>query len=146
VVKFFFLGLLLLLTFGAGYVVGDRNDLLVRESREQLKDEMAEKMRALERVVQRTRVRGHLIEMRDALTLAQTHLQHRDFGMARSAVADARTSLDAAIRLDPEETTALRPLEHELDQLGGAITRLGPRAAEQIETLKGKIRLDGDPS
>ncbi len=138
--KIFITGLLMLLAFGGGYLFGGRDQRVVRHSMEQVKNEMAKKTLELERLLTRTRIRGHLIEMRDALTLAQTHLQHQDFGMAKSAVAQARTSLQTALGLENEAGAArLRPLDGELERLGKTLPKLGAKAGEELERIKTRI-------
>ncbi|MEW6324709.1 MAG: hypothetical protein AB1515_04920 [Nitrospirota bacterium] len=141
--KLFLTGLLVLLAFGAGYVAGGRDQRAVRGHMEQLKNEMARKTLDLERLLTRTRIRGHLIETRDALTLAQTHLQHQDYGMAKQAVEQARASLQSALRLEDREAAArLRPLEGELERLADAMPRLGGKAGQEIERIKARIPLN----
>lgn len=126
--------------FAAGYVVGGRKQEMVQHHVEQLKNEMAKRTLDLERLLTKTRMRGHLVEVRDALTLAQTHLRHQDFGLAKKSLSDARTALQSALQLDKEGAlTHLRPLDHELETIEQSATRLGPRAADEIERIKQQV-------
>lgn len=143
--KYLFTGLLILLAFGAGYLAGGREQQMVQQSLEQVKNDMARKTLDLERHLKKARLRGHLLEMRDALALAQTHIQHQDFGMAKAAVLQARQSLQAALHLgEGNEIARLQPLDRELGRLADALLRLGPRAAQEIERLKERIVLTGE--
>jgi len=143
--RLLFTGLLLLAAFGAGYVAGGREQRSVQQNVQQLKDEMARRTLELERHVTAARLRGHLLEMRDALTTAETQIEHQNFGMARRALADAQHSLQSAFRLDEQGTlTRLRPIEQELTRLQGART-LGAAAMDAIERIKRQISQDNDP-
>jgi hypothetical protein len=139
-VKWLLTGVLLLAAFGAGYMAGGREQRSVQQNLQQLKDEMARRTLELERHVTAARMRGHLLEMRDALTTAQTQIEHQNFGMARSALADAQRSLQSALRLDENGgLTRLRPIEQELAQLQTASRPLGPSSIKTIEGIKQRV-------
>jgi hypothetical protein len=138
--KWLVTGLLLLAVFGAGYMVGGREQRSVQQNLQQLKDEMARRTLELERHVTSARMRGHLLEMRDALTTAQTHIEHQDFGMTRRALADAQRSFQSALRLDESGALSrLRPIEQELTQLQTGARPLGAPAIKTIERIKQQI-------
>jgi hypothetical protein len=139
-------GLLMLAAFGAGYVSGGREQRSVQHNLQQLKDEMARRTLELERHVTSARMRGHLLEMRDALTTAEAQIEHQNFGMARSSLADAQRSLRTALNLDQSgELTRLQPVERELERLRSATHPLGRSAITTIERIKQQI-IPGDES
>jgi len=139
--------LLLLAAFWAGYVVGGREQRSVQQNLQQLKDEMARRTLELERHVTAARMRGHLLEMRDSLTTAQTHIEHQNFGMARSSLADAQRSLRAALKLDEHGALArLRPIEQELEHLRDPALPLGPSSIKTIERIKQQSISIDEPS
>ena len=132
--------LLLVAVFVIGYGVGGREQFIVKPSLDQLKDEMARKTLELERHLTKARVRGRLIEMRDALTLAQTHIRHKDYGLAKSSLTDAQQSLQSALRLDETGViTKLKPIEEELKKISRTVSQRGPRAIEAIDQIKQQI-------
>jgi len=142
--RLLFTGLLLLAAFGAGYVAGGREQRSVQQNLQQLKDEMARRTLELERHVTVARMRGHLLEMRDALTTAQTHIEHQNFGMAREALANAQRSFQSALQLDEKGALArLKPIEQELAHLKEART-FGPSSIETIERIKRQLRGNDD--
>lgn len=139
-------GLLMLAAFGAGYFSGGREQRSIQHNLQQLKDEMARRTLELERHVTSARMRGHLLEMRDSLTTAETQIEHQNFGMARSSLADAQRSLRTALNLDQTgELTRLQPVERELERLQSATHPLGRSAITTIERIKLQI-LPGDES
>jgi hypothetical protein len=138
--KWLLTGILLLAAFGAGYLVGGREQRSVQQNLQQLKDEMARRTVELERHVTVARMRGHLLEMRDALTTAQTHIEHQNFGMARDALGNAQRSFQSALQLDEKDSLArLRPIEQELKHLQEART-FGPSSIDAIERIKQQLR------
>lgn len=138
------MGVLLLAAFGAGYLAGGREQRSVQQNLQQLKDEMARRTVELERHVTVARMRGHLLEMRDALTTAQTHIEHQNFGMAREALASAQRSFQSALQLDEKNSLArLRPIERELARLKEART-FGPSSIDTIDRIKQQIRENGE--
>jgi hypothetical protein len=133
-------GFLLAAAFGGGYVIGGREHHLVQQNLERLQAEMGEKAAELEHRVREARVRGQLAEMREALTTAQGHIEHQDFGLARSTLADARRSLQFAMGLDERGAIdRLKPLDQEIERIAGAAVKLGPRAIDEIEQIKQQI-------
>ena len=131
--KLLLTGLLLAAAFAFGYGMGGNEQLVGKASIDQLKDEVAKKTLELERHLAKARIRGHLLEMRDALTVAQSQIRHQDFGLAKKALAGARRSLQTALRLDETEAIArLRQFDAKLDTLTQSLTQLGPRALEEI--------------
>jgi uncharacterized protein HemX len=134
------LGLLLVAAFGAGYLVAGREQHSVQQNLQQLKDEMARRTLELERHVTAARLRGHLLEMRDALTTAESQIEHQNFGMARDSLAEAQRSLRSALKLDENGALArLRSVEQELERLQSAARPLGRSAIETIERIKQQI-------
>jgi hypothetical protein len=139
-------GLLLLAAFGAGYLVAGHEQQSVQQNLQQLKDEMARRTLELERHVTAARIRGHLLEMRDALTTAENQIEHQNFGMARNSLADAQRSLRTALKLDEQGAlTRLRPVEQELERLQSGARPLGRSAIKIIERIKQQI-IPGDDS
>jgi hypothetical protein len=139
-VRLLLTGVLLAVAFFVGYGMGEREQLVVQNSLEQLKDEMARRTLDLERHLTKARVRGHLIEMRETLTLAQQHVRNQDYGLAASTLSEARRSLQAALRIDQSNTIAeLQSVDEELNRLAQSVAKLGPRAIEAIDRLKAKI-------
>jgi gamma-glutamyl phosphate reductase len=144
--RLFLTGLLMLAAFGAGYLVGGREQRSVQHNLQQLKDEMARRTLELERHVTAARMRGHLLEMRDALTTAQTQIEHQNFGLALGSLAEAQRSLHTALKLDETGAlTRLQPVEQELERLQSAKHPLGRSAITAIERIKQQI-IPGDES
>jgi hypothetical protein len=139
-IRLLFTGVLLAVAFFVGYGMGEREQLVVQNSLEQLKDEMARRTLDLERHLTKARVRGHLIEMRETLTLAQQHVRNQDYGLAASTLSEARRSLQAALRIDQSNTIVeIQSIDEELNRLAQSVAKLGPRAIEAIDQLKAKI-------
>jgi hypothetical protein len=134
------MGLLLVAAFGAGYLVAGREQQSVQQNLQQLKDEMARRTLELERHVTAARMRGHLLEMRDALTTVENQIEHQNFGMARDSLAKAQRSLRSALKLDENGTLArLRPVEQELERLQNSARPLNRSAIKTIERIKQQI-------
>ncbi|HUJ80141.1 MAG TPA: hypothetical protein VLY45_07495 [Nitrospiria bacterium] len=132
--------LLLMLSFWAGYVTGGREQRSMQQNLQQLKDEMARRTLDLERHVTAARMRGHLLEMRDALTTAETQIDHQNFGLARSSLADAQRSLQNALKLDEKGALSrLRPVVQELERMKSQGNPLGPASIRTIEQIKRDI-------
>jgi hypothetical protein len=132
--------LLLAASFWAGYMSGGREQRSLQLNLQQLKDEMARRTLELERHVTAVRMRGHLLEMRDALTTAETQIEHQNFGMARSSLADAQRSLQTALNLDEKgELSRLQPVERQLEQMQNTAHPLGPASINTIERIKQQI-------
>ena len=145
--RWFLIALLLAAAFWAGYVVGGREQRSMQQNMQQLKDEMARRTLELERHVTAARMRGHLLEMRDALTTAQTHIEHQNFGMARNSLAEAQRSLQAALKLDERGALArLRPINQELEGLRDTTGPLGPSSIKIIERIKQQSLSIDEPS
>jgi len=137
-------GLLLVAAFVAGYLAGGREQRGVQQNLQQLKNEMARRTLELERHVTTLRMRGHLLEMRDALTTAETHIEHQNFGMARESLVEAQRSLQSALKLDENGAlTRLRPVERDLERLQEPARPLGPSSIKTIEQIKRQI-IPGD--
>ena len=136
--------LLLAASFWAGYLSGGREQRSLQLNLQEIKDEMARRTLELERHVTAARMRGHLLEMRDALTTAETQIDHQNYGMARSSLADAQRSLQTALKLDETgELSRLKPVEQQLERMRRALHPLGPASINTIERIKREI-IPGD--
>ncbi|HXZ24781.1 MAG TPA: hypothetical protein VEI24_01065 [Nitrospiria bacterium] len=136
--------LLLAASFWAGYLSGGREQRSLQLNLQELKDEMARRTLELERHVTAVRMRGHLLEMRDALTTAETQIDHQNYGMARSSLADAQRSLQTALKLDETgELSRLKPVEQQLERMQSTAHPLGPASISAIERIKQEI-IPGD--
>ncbi|HTP42680.1 MAG TPA: hypothetical protein VML36_09685 [Nitrospiria bacterium] len=136
--------LLLAASFWAGYLSGGREQRSLQLNLQEIKDEMARRTLELERHVTAVRMRGHLLEMRDALTTAETQIDHQNYGMARSSLADAQRSLQTALKLDETgELSRLKPVEQQLERMQSTAHPLGPASIDTIERIKQEI-IPGD--
>jgi len=143
--KLILFSLLLTAAFGGGYLVGGREQLLLQQNLKRLQTEVGGKAVELERHVREARVRGQLSEMREALTSAQNHIEHQDFGLARAALAQARRSFQFAIGLDESGAIdRLKPLDQKIEQISAAVVKLGPRAIDQIDQVKQQLTLENE--
>ncbi len=101
---------------------------------------MSKKTTALEREVNKLRLRMTLVDIRNHLNHSIDENDQRNFGNAQMEIKEAKSKLKKAITLADEALQKdLKRINHQLSQIDPKAEPTDARGIERIEKIKGEV-------